>query len=300
MGARTGELVALGSVVVNGALAAAKFWGGWLIGSTALVADGLLSGLDVVGTGVAYAGIRVGQQPPDHDHRYGHGKFEYFAGAVITGLLFLTGGVIVWQAVERVLAPSPIPLATLGIAIAVVSLVANEIQAHVKTRVAEEESLFSLAVDARHDHADAAASLVVLVGLAAVHLGAPIMDPLAALGVAAVVFWTAITQGRDAFDALVDRAPGTELLRAMDERARAVDGVEDAHALRAREVGETMFVDLHILVDPELSVHDGHEIAHEVEDALLALIPGPGSVVVHVEPASEEAFRDAGDAPPVP
>lgn len=300
MAARRGELVALGSVAVNGTLAAAKFWGGVLIGSTALLADGLLSGLDVVGTGVAYAGIRVGQQPPDHDHRYGHGKFEYFAGAVITGLLFLTGGVIVWQAVERVLAPSPIPLATLGVAIALVSLVANEVQAFVKTRVAEEESLFALEVDARHDHADAAASLVVIVGLAAVQLGVPVMDPLAAIGVAVIVFYTAITQGRDAFDALVDKAPETDRIRAMDETARAVEGVEDAHALRAREVGETTFVDLHILVDPELSVREGHEIAHEVEDALLELIPGPGSVVVHVEPESEEAFHDADDAPPLP
>lgn len=300
MAARRGELVALGSVGVNGVLAAAKFWGGLLIGSTALLADGLLSGLDVVGTGVAWAGIRVGQQPPDHDHRYGHGKFEYFAGAVITGLLFVTGGVIVWQAVERVLAPSPIPLATIGVAIALISLVANEIQAFVKIRVAEEESLFSLEVDASHDHADAAASVVVLVGLVAVEVGVPVMDPLAALGVAAIVFWTAFTQGRAAFDALVDKAPETDLLRAMDERARAVEGVEDAHALRAREVGETMFVDLHILVDPDLSVREGHEIAHEVEDALLEQIEGPGSVVVHVEPESEEAFHDAGDAPPLP
>lgn len=296
-----GETAALSSVAVNAGLAVAKVWGGLLTGSAALMADGAHSTLDVASSAVAYVGTRVGRQPPDADHRYGHHKFEYFAGAIITALLFVTGGVIVWQSADRLLNPVPLRATTIGLIIAGVSVVANELLAVAKTRAAEDESLFSLRVDALHDHTDAASSLLVFVGLAAVQAGLPASaDAVAAIGVAVIVLWLGGSMGRDAFDVLVDKAPPGELLQRMDRAARNVDGVRDAHALRARVVGDGVFVDLHVLVDPEITVRAGHDIAHDVEEALLDVLPGPGNVVVHVEPEGDEARADAGDAPPPP
>lgn len=292
---------ALGSVVVNGAIAAAKLGGGLFTGSAALLADGVHSTLDVLSSGVAYGGVRVARRPPDADHRYGHRKFEYFAGAVITGLLLLTGGVIALEAAERLLAPTPIRATTLGAAIAAVSLVANEGLAFVKTRVARDEAWFAIKVDSVHDHADAATSALVVVGLLAAGQGLVAADAVAALGVAVVVVWVGLRMGREAFDVLVDKAPPPELLRTMDRTVRAVPGVADAHALRARMVGTAVFVDLHIQVDPDISVEEGHRIAHRAEEALADAIrsdvEGPVQVVVHVEPEGDEPEEEA---PPVP
>lgn len=292
-----GEQVALVSVVANGGLAAAKLWGGLFVGSAALLADGLHSTLDVGSSGVAYLGIRQSRRPPDVDHRYGHHKFEYFAGAVITALLYVTGGIIVLEGLERLLAPVPLRATTLGLVIAAVSLVTNEALAVSKRRAADRENLFSIRADALHDHADAASSGVVFLGLALVELGFPAADGWAALGVAAVVFVIGASTGKEAFDVLVDKAPDAELLQEMDRRVRQVDGVHDAHALRARVVGETVFVDLHIQVDPAISVEEGHEIAHRAEDALVETIGGPAQVTVHVEPVGDE---EEPHAPPLP
>lgn len=296
-----GEAAALGSVAVNGAIATAKLWGGLFTGSAGLLADGLHSTLDVLSSGVAYGGVRAARRPPDADHRYGHHKFEYFAGAVITGLLLLTGGVILLEAGQRLLAPTPLSATEVGIAIAAVSVVANEALAFGKTRVARREALFSLKVDSVHDHADAATSLVVLGGLVAARQGLVAADAVAALGVGVVVVWVGLRMGREAFDVLVDKAPPPALLRTMDRTVREVPGVADAHALRARVVGAAVFVDLHIQVDPDISVEEGHRIAHDAEEALAEAIRGEVEgavhVVVHVEPEGDEV---EDEAPPVP
>ncbi|MCX7750837.1 MAG: cation diffusion facilitator family transporter [Candidatus Bipolaricaulota bacterium] len=276
-------LIGLG---VNLALVGLKFAVGLLTGSMALVADGVHSLSDLATDLVVLAGLRLARRPADASHSFGHGKFETLATAVVGVVLLLAG---VWIAVEAVGAlregraevPGPI---VAGVAAA--SVVAKEWLFRATRKVARRLRSSSLEANAWHHRSDALSSLAVLVGGVLTAVGWSPGDPAAAVAVAALIAWAA---GRILYQTLHELTEGSLSPAERDRVARAigaVEGVQGWHKLRTRSSGSGALVDVHIQVDPALSVAASHAIATRVEEAVRGVLGEGASVVVHVEPSS--------------
>ncbi len=269
---------------VNVALVGIKFLVGLLTGSMALVADGVHSLSDLVTDLVVLGGLRLARRPADSSHAFGHGKFETLATAVVALALCAAGGWIAGEAVHalmrgQITVPGPIVAA-----VASLSVVAKEWLFRATRRVARKLRSSSLEANAWHHRSDALSSLAVLAGGLAAATGFPQGDRVGALAVAAFIAWAA---GRILVQTLHELTEGALPPAERDRVARAiasVEGVRTWHKLRTRSSGRGAMVDVHIQVDPELSVADSHAIATRVEEAVREALGGGASVVVHVEP----------------
>ena len=279
--------VNLVSAAVNGGLALLKGVVGWLSGSQALLADALHSAQDVLSDALTYLAMRIGRQPADHNHPYGHGKFETFSSLLLA--LLLVGGAfyIIFDAVDALWQgrSAPLTLGWAGVVVAAFSIVANEFLFFYSKRAGEAIQAPILIVNAWHDRMDSLSSAVVLVGLVAASLGYVWVDSVAAVGVGVLVCWMGLKLGKEAFDELVEGAVGAELLTQYQAVALAVPGVQGVHNLRARKVGHRVVVDLHVDVAPQLTIAAAHVIGDAVEAALIQGFTEVDEVLVHLDPA---------------
>lgn len=277
-------LIGLG---LNLALTAAKFATGVITGSVALLADGIHSLSDLVTDLVVLGGLRLSQRPADASHAYGHGKFETVATAMVALALFAAGG---WIAVEALLALTsgavsiPGPLVA---AVAAVSVVSKEWLFRATRRVARELRSSSLEANAWHHRSDALSSVAVLVGGVMASAGITQGDQVAAIAVAVLIGWAAARILRRAIYELTEGAlPAAEQGRVA-QAISEIEGVLSWHKLRTRYAGRAVLVDVHIQVDPSLSVAESHRIASRVERGIRDALGCEASVVIHVEPAEE-------------
>lgn len=274
-------------VVVNLGLGVAKLAGGLAGFSVALIADSINSLGDVVASLVVIYGLRVSQRPADDEHPYGHTKAETVAATNVALLIILSAFAVAWKAGTGLGVAGPPPAAwTLWIAGGTV--VIKEGLYRYKRRVAARTGSNAVLASAWDHRGDAFASLAVIVGIAAVRYGGPGFawgDKAAALLVAVAVVWTGVQLFRQGASALLDRQADAPLLAAVEAAARGVFGVRDVETLRLRASGIEHFADIHIEVDPALTVAAGHLIGHEVKDAILVRFPHVRDVLVHVEPA---------------
>lgn len=281
-------LIGLG---VNVGLVGLKFLAGLVTGSMALVADGVHSLSDLVTDLVVLGGLRLARRPADASHAYGHGKFETLATAVVALALLMAGGWIAGEAVQALMrgvvsVPGPIVAG-----VASLSVVAKEWLFRATRREARRLRSSSLEANAWHHRSDALSSLVVLAGGLAAAAGFPQGDRVGALAVATLIAWAA---ARILVQALHELTEGALPPAERDRVARAiasVEGVQTWHKLRTRSSGQGAMVDVHIQVDPGLSVADSHAIATRVEEAVREALGGWASVVVHVEPRDDPDAR---------
>lgn len=274
-------------MALNLALAAVKFAGGLLGGTYALIADGFESLLDVFSSALVWAGFRVAARPPDHNHPYGHGKAEPLAAMAVGLVVF---GAAIWigvHAVREILHPHPAPhWATLPLLAAIVG---------VKTwfsrrvaKVGEQEGSTGLGVEAWHHYADALTSAAAFVGIAVAVSCGPgyeAADDWAALVACVVILFNGVAMSQRALADVMDTAVPVELETAVRCVARSVNGVYALEKCRVRKSGLSHLVDIHVVVDPVLTVRQGHVIAHAVSDALLHSHLHITDVAVHIEPA---------------
>ena len=275
------------SAVINGGLAALKGVAGVLTGSHALLADALHSAQDVLSDLATYLAMRIGRQAADHNHPYGHGKFETFASLLLAVMLVAGALYIIIEATQALVQGTiaPLQLGWVGVAVAVVSIVANEFLFFYSKRAGEAINAPILIINAWHDRLDSLSSVVVLVGLVAASLGYPWVDRVAALGVGLLVLGLGLKLGKDAFDELVDTAVAPHQLAQYQARALQVPGVLGVHNLRARPVGHRVLVDLHVDVDAQLTMAAAHVIGDAVEAALIQDFTEVEEVLVHLDPA---------------
>ncbi len=284
-----GIRITLRGLGVNLALIGVKFGVGTVTGSMALVADGVHSLSDLVTDLVVWGGLRLSRRPADRSHAYGHGKFETVATAVVALALLAAGG---WIAVEAMLAliagavSVPGPLVA---AVAAVSVIFKEWLFRATRRVARQLRSTSLEANAWHHRSDALSSVAVLVGGVAAMAGFAQGDQVAAIAVALLVGWAATRILRRALYELTEGALSVADQDRVIQAIASVAGVQSWHKLRTRGSGRGAFVDVHIQVDPTLSVADSHAIASRVERAVQEALGDRGSVVVHVEPAKGAA-----------
>lgn len=284
--------------VVNLALTLLKVGVGIVGHSAALVADGIHSLADLATDLMVWLAARYSNQPPDKDHPYGHGRIETAFTVVLGTVLMLTALGILIDAGQRLLDPArllePTPLV---LVIAAVSIIANEALYRYTMRVAVQHRSTLLEVNAWHHRTDAVSSIVVLVGVAGSMAGFPYLDAFAAAGVALMVGRIGWGQARTATLELVDTGLEPEHLRAIRELITDVDGVRDLLVLRTRKMAGRTLIDVHILVQPTLSVSEGHRIGAVVRDRLLASSHNVAYVTVHTDPEDAEGARKTGVLP---
>ena len=285
-------------IAANVALAGFKTAAGVVGHSQALVADGIHSLSDLASDGVVLLAARHAAREADHDHPYGHGRFETAATVVVGLLLLFTALLIAHNAIESLDAPDPARVpAVLTLTVALASVLAKEGLYRYTRHCGRAIGSRLLEANAWHHRTDALSSIVVAVGIGGALAGMVALDAVAALIVAAMVAKVGWDVIRDSLRELVDTGLDSEALAALQAEAAAVDGVAYAHTVRSRWMGPRALVDLHIRVGARISVSEGHRVAEAVRLRLLDRLADLADVMVHVDP---EEDTDGGPSNALP
>ncbi|HDS84500.1 MAG TPA: cation transporter [Phycisphaerales bacterium] len=281
----------------NLGLAIIKTATGLLGGSLALVADGFHSFSDLATDIAVIFGVYFGGKAPDHNHPYGHGRIETFSAAFVAAALALVGVGMIYKAgrdIAQMHLPGGSDSVVPGMAVftaAILSIGVKEALYQWTRRVAIKTHSTALYANAWHHRSDALSSIAVLAGALAVRLGYAYGDPLAALAVALMIILVAVRIIGDCFSELSERAVDRQTLRQIENVIQSDERICQWHRLRTRSVGREIFIDLHILVEPQLNIAEAHRIADTLESNLHEQIPRPINVIVHVEPDLPELRR---------
>jgi cation diffusion facilitator family transporter len=279
------QRLALGSIAIGIVVLALKMAAYAVTGSVALLSDASESLINVAAALVAFLMIRLGAQPADANHPFGHHKAEYFS-AVFEGVLIVIAALFIFrEAYFALLDPQPITAPALGLAVNAVASVINGVWAWMLLRAGREARSPALVADARHLLADVLSSAAVIGGIVlAVLTGWQVLDPLLAALVAVNILWSGSKLIRESVGGLMDEAAPPDMVEAIRAIIAAHgEGAIEAHDLRTRHAGRATFVEFHLVVPGEMSVADAHDICDRIEAQLKAQLPGI-RVTIHVEP----------------
>jgi cation diffusion facilitator family transporter len=281
---REGMRSSLVGIGANLALAVFKCAAGFLGHSFALVADGVESFSDVVSSTVVFFGLKFAIKPPDEDHPYGHGKAEPIASIIVSLALMAAAVFIGVESIRRIREPHPLPeLYTLWVLLAVVGI--KLVLSRYVTAIGRHLESSAVDSDAWHHLSDAITSGLAFIGISiALLIRNPAADDWAALCASPVIIFNAYRKLRHPFAELLDAKPSPEIERQIRSIASRVPGVVGVEKCQVRKVGFSYYVNLHIIVHGEISVSQGHSIAHKVEDTILKEAPRVAEALVHVEP----------------
>jgi len=291
--------LALAGLVANIALAAAKLIAGVFGHSYALIADAIESLSDIVGSVVVWGGLHISAKPADEDHPYGHGKAEALAGFAVAIMVGFAGVGIGAQSIRKVLNPDDPPHAWTLIVLLVVVIV-KEVFFRLGRRTAARTGSVAIESDAWHHRSDAITSLAAFAGISCAILGGDTFksaDAWAALLASGVILFNAWRLIRRPLSELMDEVP-IELVVKARAVAERIDGVIDVHKVAGRKSGTVFWLDMHVRVDPAMSVFDAHALVHRVKDAIRRDVPRVNDVLIHVEPW-DPRFAAKRDGSPV-
>jgi cation diffusion facilitator family transporter len=277
-------------------LGAVKLAGGLLGGSVALVSDAAHSLVDALISAALLGALALAERPADREHPYGHARVESLAGQGIAVALIALALAIAYEALSGLGRVRPAPEG-FTLLVAAGGALFQEVLYRRTSRVARRTGSAALLATAWDYRLDALGSLVVLLGVAAAKWGGPSWgwaDHAAAAAVAATILWVGARLLWENAQSLMDHQADPDLLAAVRAEAGAVPGVRGVETLRIRKAGLEYLVDIHIEVDPDLTVREGHAIAHRVKDRLIGRINPVRDVLVHVEPAPETTFGGPG------
>jgi len=272
--------------VVNLVLVVVKLAVGIKGGSRALVADGIHSMADLVTDAIVFAGLLVGSRPEDDDHHYGHGKVEQLAEMVLGGILLAAGLFIMWDSGKALLLFKGRSPSAIVLPVALASVVVKEFLYHITIRTARKTGRPALVANAWHHRSDALSSLGVLAGagLAIIHPKFAIADALVGFAVAIVVLRIGWKIAWEASMCMIDTAPSNDYITRIEKMVLSVPGTLSVRELRMRYVGRLIAVEVHLGLDPAMTVREGHDIAKEVKRTVMAQDSRVFDVLVHVEP----------------
>lgn len=282
---RRARQIAILGMLVSGLLALIKIVAGWRARSASVLADGFESAADVFASGLVLIGLIIAARPADHDHPYGHGRVETLSGLILGLFLFAAGVLISWHGITG--SGDAVVPASWAVIPLVISIAAKAGLVVVKYRHGKSIGSSSLLADAANDAIDILSGTVALIALS-LTLWKPgsflKADHIGAFAVGIIVIVTAVRIVLDASLHLMDTMPDESLMnqiRQTASRERDVRGVEKCFA---RKTGLKYHVDLHLEVDPEITVRDSHDIAQRVRHRIKRELPWVADVLVHVEP----------------
>lgn len=272
------------SVVVNIVLTVLQLAAGTWAHSQALVADAIHSLSDLLSDFLVLLVNRHSHKEADDDHHYGHQRYETAASLALGLLLSVVAVGMLWGAIDRLTHTEDIPkVQALALYVAIGTLLAKEALFRYMLAGAEKVRSSMLVANAWHARSDAASSLVVALGILGNLLGYPLLDPVAALIVGLMVLRMGLSFAWDALNDLMDRAASQDQIERIRETLLQTPGVQGVHELRTRKMGDLILVDAHIEVDGQLTVLEGHEIALQARQRVMAKLPVL-NVQTHLDP----------------
>jgi cation diffusion facilitator family transporter len=281
-----GRRIAITSMLVSAGLAAAKITIGLHASSTATVSDGIESAGDVLASGLVLLGLIIAAKPPDREHPYGHGRLETLSALAVGMLLVATGALIAFESLHLTHAsdPSPAPYAVWPL---VASIAIKSVMSATKWRYGRKIQSSGLIADAWNDTVDILSGATALVGLG-LTLVAPdkfaAADRIGGSAVGIIVIFVGIRVVHDTAMQLMDTMPDPEAMESIRVAGLNVPGVLGIEKCFARKTGLKWHVDLHLEVDPDMSVYQSHEIATRVREKIRSEVDWVADVLVHVEP----------------
>ncbi len=284
----SGRSITIWGVVVNIALSGSKIGAGVVFSCQTILADGVHSLTDLVSDIAVLASLKWGDLPPDDSHPYGHRRVHTLV-ALFVGLgLLSAAGIIGYRAVDSLhLNVKNGIVGFVPLSLAILTIPAKEILFHLTRRVGVRISNPAVIANAWHHRTDAFTSLAAAVGIAGAMFAGPkwqMLDGLTAAVLSAFLLVAAVKMIIISCDELIDKAPAEEQVAMLEMIVCKTAGVRDCHAVRARKLGSKVEMDLHVTVDPSLTVEEGHNIATDVKHRILAADDSVQQVIVHIEP----------------
>lgn len=253
-------------------------------GSVSILASLADSSLDLAASLVTFFAVRWAAAPPDAEHRYGHGKGEAMAALVQAGLIFASAVFIGWEAVQRMFDPRPVGAGGWAVGVILISILLTGALVWLQDRAVKATGSLAVAGDRSHYAADLAANVVVLIGVVSgAWLHAPGLDAAAGLVVAVWLFWGAFGLLKAAADPLLDRSVGDAERSAITAAVLADPRISGVHALRTRMVGPVTMIQMHVDLEPSLTLAEAHAILTAAETRIHAAIPR-ADILIHPDP----------------
>ncbi|MFA7449132.1 MAG: cation diffusion facilitator family transporter [Weeksellaceae bacterium] len=274
------------SIIGNFLLACIKFVAGVLGNSYALIADAIESSVDVFSSILVWVGLKYSTKPPDENHPYGHGRYEIFSTFLVIGFLLVSATIIAYQSIQNIQTPHEGPkIFTLYVLTAIILF--KEFSYRYVIRKSKETNSSSLKADAWHHRSDAITSILAFVGISiAIFMGEGYesADDWAALIASGIIVFNAYRIFQPVLGEISDEQLYGEMIESIRQIALTVPGVVDTEKCHVRKMGMTFYVDLHMIVSGEISVREGHKIAHDLKDEIQRQLPEIADVLVHTEP----------------
>jgi cation diffusion facilitator family transporter len=288
------QSAALSSVLAAGFLTGFKLLVGLMTNSLGIQAEAAHSGLDLVAAVITLMAVNISAKPPDTGHHYGHGKVEHLSALFETLLLLVTCTWIIYESIQRLFfKPIQVDASIWAFIVMLISIIIDYSRSGVLSRTARKYRSQALEADALHFRTDIWSSSVVIVGLILVRVGTSFpdvhlvaqADSVAALIVAGIVIYVSVRLGKSTIQGIIDNAP-VGVREKIKHSVESIPGVYECHDIRVRTSGTTLFVDMHVLLDPKQSLDEAHRLTEEVEAAVKHIAPD-ADVTVHAEPAQK-------------
>ena len=279
------------SIFSNISLTILKVFAGLLSGSVSILSEAIHSGMDLIASMIAYLSVKRSGEPPDTQHAYGHGKYEDISGLIEAILIFIAGLFIIYEAVQKVFHPHEFASSHLliGIIVMGISAVVNTFVSHQLMKTAKKTNSIALEGDAWHLRTDIYTSVGVMGGLIVVYITEiSIFDPLIAIVVALIIIKTSIGLIKRSYEDLTDYSLSEGERKSIEEIVLQFKGqILNMHNLKTRRAGPEMFIEFHIVVDGNMSVHNAHALIDSIEDALMNRFQR-AVVTVHLEACEKD------------
>ncbi len=275
------------TLIFNLVLAIGKLLAGFIGKSNAMIADGVHTISDVLSTIVVIVGLKISSKEADKNHQYGHERYELVFSKILSLFLIVTGLYIGSEGVENLRTGNIETPGRIALLAAIFSIISKEIMYRYTIRTAKEISSVSMEADAWHHRSDAFSSIGVFVGIMGARMGYKVLDPIAAIVVSIMVIKVGIDLYVKSIRGLVDEAADDKTVRTIEEVAMDVQGVKKIKSLKTRVFANKIYVDMDILVNGCIRVHEGHDIAEEVHNRVESEVLDVKHCMVHVEPDRE-------------
>ncbi len=287
--AQAGRLLRLAtyaSVTTATVLIAVKLAAALMTGSVSVLASLVDSMMDVAASVINLLAVHYSLQPPDREHRFGHGKAEPLAGLVQAAFIAGSAVFLILNAVDRLLHPQPLNDAVIGIGVLLFAIVATVALLAFQHHVIRRTQSTAIRADALHYATDLLTNTATILALGLAMLGWPLADPVFAIGIALYILYSAGHIGHEAVQLLMDHELPAEVHARIKEIVHGHEQVRGVHDLRTRRSGQTYFIQLHLMLDDQMPLVEAHRVADEVEAVIVAAFPN-ADVLIHEDPASE-------------
>lgn len=274
------------SIVSNAVLAILKGVAGVFGNSYALIADAIESTTDIFSSLLVLFGLKYASRPADENHPYGHGRAEPLVTFLVVGFLITSATIIAYESIQNIGTPHALPKPWTLILLAAL-IIWKEISFRKVMKKAIETNSSSLKADAWHHRSDAITSVAAFIGISIALIlgkGYESADDIAALFAAAFILYNSYKIFRPALGEIMDEHLYDDLVVNIRQVSLTVDGVIDTEKCYVRKAGMQYHIDLHAIVDGNISVREGHDISHRLQDTLRAKLPELANVLIHIEP----------------